>query len=74
MAFPDLNRPTNLRRLLAPRLEQNLNGFQGAHIIGSSFWQNSVEWLDELQFPNNQDSLANAVLLPESARGNLELR
>lgn len=60
MAFPDLIRPTGLRRLLAPRLEQNLNGFQGAHIIGESFWTRAtggVNWLSELEFENNANTL-----------------
>jgi len=73
MAFGDLDRPQGLRDLLAPRLPQNQNGFQAAHIIGSDFWVSAVRWLTDLGLPGDQDSLNNAVLLPESARGNLAL-
>jgi len=50
MAFPDFPRPQGLRRLLVPRLPQNQNGFQAAHIVGSNFWLNSAQWLEELSF------------------------
>jgi len=69
----NLKRPQGLRDILAPRLPQNTNGFQGAHIIGSDFWSRSVTWLTELGFLDNRDTLNNGVLLPESARGNLVL-
>lgn len=69
----NLERPKGLRDILAPRLPQNTNGFQGAHIIGSRFWLEDLEWLDDLGFLDNQDTLNNGVLLPESARGNLVL-
>jgi len=73
MAFPNFTRPPGLRRLLAPRLPQNQNGFQAAHIIGSSFWLNNAPWLNGIGLNGDQDALNNAVLLPESARGNLVL-
>lgn len=73
MAFPIFGRPQGLRRLTAPRLAQNQTGFQAAHIIGSSFWINTVQWLGGLDFSGNQHVENNAVLLPESARGNLVL-
>ncbi len=73
MAFPNFTRPLGLRRLLAPRLPQNQNGFQAAHIVGSSFWLNTALWLNDVGFDGDQDVLNNAVLLPESARGNLVL-
>jgi hypothetical protein len=73
MAFPDLIRPSGLKFLLGPRLPQNQNGFQGAHIIGSSFWDRRVSWLDGLGFPSNQDTQNNGVFLPESERGNAVL-
>jgi hypothetical protein len=73
MAFPELIRPGGLRFLLGPRLPQNQTGFQGAHIVGDRFWRDDVRWLDELGFPNNQDTLNNGALLPESERGNAVL-
>ena len=75
MAFPDLIRPNGLRFLLGPRLRQNQNGFQGAHIIGDSFWTraNGINWLSALGFLSNQNALNNGVLLPESERGNAVL-
>jgi hypothetical protein len=73
MAFPDLIRPSGLRYLLGPRLPQNQSGFQGAHIIGDRFWRVDVAWLDLLGFTNNQNTLNNGVLLPESERGNAVL-
>lgn len=69
----NLERPKGLRDILAPRLPKNTNGFQGAHIIGSDFWLRSLQWLRQLGFQDNQDTLNNGVLLPESARGNLVL-
>jgi hypothetical protein len=76
MAFPDLTRPSGLRFLLGPRLPQNQSGFQGAHIIGSSFWTRQtggVSWLNDIGFSDNQDTQNNGVLLPESERGNAVL-
>jgi len=73
MAFPDLTRPSILRFLLGPRLPQNSNGFQGAHIVGNSFWRGAVTWLSQLGFSDDADTINNGVLLPESERGSAVL-
>jgi hypothetical protein len=73
MAFPDLIRPSGLRYLLGPRLQQNQSGFQGAHIIGNRFWRDDIDWLTAIGFLNDQDTTNNGVLLPESERGNAVL-
>jgi hypothetical protein len=79
MAFPDLIRPSGLRYLLGPRLpqnprlQQNQNGFQGAHIIGDRLWRDDIDWLSALGSPYNSNTLNNGILLPESERGNAVL-
>ena len=73
MAFPDLPRPRSLRWLIGPRLPFNQNGFQGAHVLGNRFWLDDIQWLDDLKFPTNADTLSSGVLHPESERGNLVL-
>lgn len=53
MAFPNFTCPLSLRRLLPPRLPQNLNGFQAAHVIGHSLWSRAIDeknWLNSVKF------------------------
>ena len=55
VAFSELERPTNVGNLIAPRTGRN--GFQGSHLIGSAFWDSrALDWLNDLGFGIGRDA------------------
>ncbi len=69
--FPELTRPTGtfMQKLLAARSSSPI-GFEGAHVIGQSFWNGSLSWLYGLNpstsTPIGPDKTFNGVLLAEN--------